>query len=161
MKIIRVRERKLLVAGMDAGLHTSVSLLDLDGNIVFLKTLKSPRMCELLEIVSGFGKVISISTDRKRPPAIIRRIGASLGSRLIMPDRNMTNKKKRILIGDHLKVRRKLDSHQKAALSSAIFALRKYNRRFKKLKDRMEKEGSVKDFRAARSSLLAEDVDAF
>ena len=89
--------RRLLISGIDVGLHTSVALLNLDGEIIFLDTMKSPKISEVLKTITDHGTVVSVSTDKSKAPSKARKISSSLGSRVISPRKNMTNKKKRMI----------------------------------------------------------------
>jgi len=48
----------------------------------------------------------------------------------------------------------KLNSHEKASLASAIFAYKKFRPGFKKLRERMEKEGTPELYEKMRDSLF-------
>ncbi|MBN2102024.1 MAG: DUF460 domain-containing protein [Candidatus Aenigmarchaeota archaeon] len=148
-------ERQLLIAGIDVGLHTGVALLDLDGEIIFLESVYSPTMSYITNTISKHGNVISISTDREKTPAKARKIASALGTSILAPMKNMTNKKKRILIESFTRQEKlKLDSHQKAALASAIFAYRNYTPRLKKLRERLEKERLPERYEEIREDFL-------
>ncbi len=137
-------QRKFLIGGMDAGLHTSFALLDLDGNLVSLSTMHSPRTSETLVRMTETGRVVALATDRTRSPGSVKKIASSIAAKLILPSRNMTRKKKRILIKEHFNGEAEdmsLNSHEKASLASAIFAYRRFRPGFKKLFERLEKEG--------------------
>lgn len=136
-------ERPTLIAGIDVGLHTSLALLDLDGNIVYLDSFYSPRNCDLLRLITSHGTIAILSTDRAKPPARAKKIASALSAGLILPVRNMTKKKKRLLIRDFLEEKLSLDSHQRAALASAIFAFRRLRPGLKKMRDRLEKRGGI------------------
>ncbi len=149
------KKRPLLIAGIDVGLHTSVALLDLDGEIIFLENIYSPTLSEITNTISKHGSIISISTDRQKTPLRAKKVAASLGSNVLAPLKNMTNKKKRILIEDFTRPEKlKLNSHRKAALASAIFAYKKYTPRLKKLREKLEKEGKAKDYENVREKFL-------
>jgi hypothetical protein len=143
--------RPILIGGLDAGHHTSVALLDLGGNIVYLDTFIHPQNSQILENITEAGNVAVLSTDRARPPSQARKIAASISAKLVLPAKNMTKKKKRILVEDYIEERkdspnlpkRRLNDHERAALASAIFAYRRFRPGFKKLEDRVEKENEA------------------
>lgn len=136
-------ERPTLIAGIDVGLHTSLALLDLDGNIVYLDSFYSPRSCDLLRLITSHGTIAVLSTDRAKAPARAKKIASTLSAGLLLPVRNMTKKRKRLLIREFLEEKVSMDSHQRAALASAIFAFRKLRPGLKKMRDRLIKRGDI------------------
>ncbi|MBN2043094.1 MAG: DUF460 domain-containing protein [Candidatus Aenigmarchaeota archaeon] len=147
-------ERRLLIGGIDVGLHTSLALLDLDGNMVSLSTMYSGHGSDILKIITEKGNVAVIATDRAKPPSGVKKIASSISAKLVLPSRNMTNKKKRIMIKDFTEDKVRLNSHEKASLASAIFAYKKFRPGFKKLRERMEKGGTPERYEEMRDSLF-------
>ena len=90
--------RPALIGGIDVGVHMSIALLDLGGDVVYLDTLVHPQNSEVLEKMIELGNVMVISTDRARPPSRVRKLSASVSAKLVLPAKNMTKKKKRLLV---------------------------------------------------------------
>jgi predicted RNase H-like nuclease (RuvC/YqgF family) len=154
-------ERQLLIGGIDVGLHTSIALLNLDGEIVCLDTLIHAQNSQVLDHMMDFGNVLVLSTDRAKPPSQMKKLASSISAKMILPSRNMTRKKKRIAILDFLEEPPKMNSHEKAALASAIFAYKKFRPSFKKLRDRLEKGKEIGKLTEKRKELflkMAKDI---
>ncbi|MFH1236802.1 MAG: DUF460 domain-containing protein, partial [Candidatus Aenigmatarchaeota archaeon] len=106
--------------------------------------------------------VLVLSTDRAKPPSQVRKIAASIAAKMVLPAKNMTKKKKRILIEDHARERndmedifgKRMNDHEKAALASAIFAYRRFRPGFKKLEDRLAKEQNAERLETHRQELF-------
>jgi predicted RNase H-like nuclease (RuvC/YqgF family) len=147
-------DRLLLIGGIDVGHHTSIALLNLSGGIVCLDTLIHPTNSQTLDHITDFGNVLVLSTDRAKPPSQMKKIASSISAKLVLPAKNMTKKKKRLLILDFLEEEMKMNDHEKAALASAIFAYKKFRPSFKKLRDRLEKNGNANDFEKSRNELF-------
>jgi predicted RNase H-like nuclease (RuvC/YqgF family) len=152
--------RKLLIAGLDAGINTGIAIIDLDKNLLCIKTLKSPSLSDISKLLLDYGCVIAVSTDKKDPPKSVKKIASSISAELICPKKNLTKKKKRILIDDFFKDKENryfkigsrsnsgyLSSHEKSALASAIYAYRKFTPMLKKLKDKIKDEEDYKRLR--------------
>lgn len=154
--------RNLLVAGIDAGLNTSFALIDLDGGLVALNSLYSAAMSDILKEMTGYGDVVIVSTDRAKAPVMARKVASSISAKLVLPARNMTKKKKRMLIEEYSEntawVRVKLTTHEKAALASAIFAYKKLRPTINKLRDHMKKKGESHKFREERDRLILKNL---
>jgi predicted RNase H-like nuclease (RuvC/YqgF family) len=154
--------RRMLIGGIDVGHHTSIALLGLDGEIAHLSTLVHPQDSEVLERMTETGNVMVLSTDRARPPSHVRKLAASVAANLVLPAKNMTRKKKRILVEDYIEERKdspglprkRMNDHEKSALASAIFAYRKFRPGFKKLEDRLKKERKTRDTDRLRNELF-------
>jgi predicted RNase H-like nuclease (RuvC/YqgF family) len=141
-------KRPFIIGGIDVGLHTSIALLDLAGDIIYLDTLIHPQNSDILERMIKMGNVLVLSTDRAKPPSQAKKIAASISAKMILPAKNMTKKKKRLLVEDFIKkgraeVKKRMNDHEKAALASAIFAYRRFRPGFKKLEDRLKKENEA------------------
>ncbi len=143
-----VNSRPFLIGGIDVGYHTSIALLDLSGSVVYLETFVQPQNSDVLERMTELGNVLILSTDRARPPSQARKIAASISAKMLLPAKNMTKKKKRVIIEDFAESDKtlpkpRMNDHEKAALASAIFAYRKFRPGFKKLEDRLKKENEA------------------
>lgn len=151
---MKTGQRQLLIGGIDVGLHTSIALLDLNGEIVCLDTLIHPKNSHILEHIMDYGNVLVLSTDRAKPPSNMKKLASSISAKMILPSRNMTRKKKRVAILDFIEEPPKMNSHEKAALASAIFAYKKFRPNFKKLEDKLQKENKMDKFEKRRQALF-------
>ncbi|HDD46028.1 MAG TPA: DUF460 domain-containing protein [Candidatus Aenigmarchaeota archaeon] len=139
--------KRLLIAGIDPGVNVGVALLDLDGNIVLLESMKSPARGDVIKRITSCGNVFAVSTDKKMVSKLIKSIASSISAELILPRRNLTKKKKRILIEEFLKKDIKIDSHEKSALASAIYAYKRFIPKIKKLRDKIKDKEKIKSVR--------------
>jgi hypothetical protein len=151
--------RQFLIGGIDVGHHTSVALVNLASNVVYLDTFIHPQSANVLDRMTEMGNVLVLSTDRAKPPAQVKKIAASIAAKIVLPAKNMTKKKKRILIEDFTYERKeppkaRLNDHEKSALASAIFAYRRFRPGFKKLEDRLAKEKNAEKLEIHRQELF-------
>ena len=128
----------LLIAGVDSGTNFALSLINLEGELIYLNSGKNLEK-KVLEICLKNGKVIAVATDKKESKKA-RKIAASLSAELILPKRDLPKYKKIRLIEDFLKEKKllaikKLNSHEKSSLAAALFAYKTYKQRLKKFED--------------------------
>ena len=130
----------LLIAGVDSGTNFALSLINLEGELIYLNSGKNLEK-EVLEICLKNGKVIAVATDKKESKKA-KKIAASLSAELILPKRDLPKYKKIRLIEDFLKEKKlfsgaikKLNSHEKSSLAAALFAYKTYKQKLKKFED--------------------------
>lgn len=111
-------ENKLVVVGIDPGTTTGYCILDLDGNIVALKSSKNLGLNGLLEDALKEGKAISVGTDKAKVPNLVSLFSAKTGARIFYPKEDLRVEEKRELT-------KKFDAkigHENDALAASLFA---------------------------------------
>ena len=109
---------KLLVVGIDPGTTTGYAILDLDGNLVSLRSSKNLGLNNLLVEVLKEGKAVSVGTDKAKIPSLVNLFSAKTGAKIIYPKDDLRVEEKRQLTKD-FKVN---DGHQNDALAASLFA---------------------------------------
>lgn len=128
-----IKDKKLLIAGIDNGSTKGYALLDLDGQLIRINSSKKFTLASITREISTHGKVVRIGSDVDRCPQFIKKIAASLNAEIYIPKENILIKKKNQLSSDYLrekKLRDKIklkDHHQRDALAAAILALKSMN----------------------------------
>ncbi len=122
----------LLIAGIDSGTNFAFSLINLDGELLYLNSGKKLEE-KILEICLEIGKVIAITTD-KRKSKKVKKLATSLSAEVVLPKKDLSKYKKSRLIKDFKN--QKLNSHEKSSLSAALFAYSKYKQKLKKFEDK-------------------------
>ncbi len=123
-------EKRLIIAGIDPGTTTGYAILDLQGNIVSLKSSKNLGLNSLLEEVFKEGKVICVGTDRAKVPNLIELFSAKTGAKILFPKEDLRVEEKREIV-------RKFSAkngHESDALAAALFAFG----RIRSILDRIE-----------------------
>ncbi len=111
-------ETKLLIAGIDPGTTTGYALLDLDGNIIALRSSKNLGLNGLLEDVLKEGKVICAGTDKAKVPSLVNLFSAKTGARIFYPKEDLRVEEKRELTKNFdAKI-----GHEDDALAASLFA---------------------------------------
>ena len=121
----------LLIAGVDFGTNSSLALLNLEGELIYLGSGKDLEK-HLLEICLKKGKVIAVATD-KRKSKKVKKLATLLEAEPILPEKDLSKFKKYRLLKNYRNL--KLNSHEKSSLASAIFAYKIYKQKLKKFED--------------------------
>ena len=113
-----MQENKLIIVGIDPGTTTGYAILDLQGNLVSLKSAKNLGLNSLLDEVLKEGKAICVGTDRAKVPNLIGLFSAKTGAKIISPKDDLRVEEKREIV-------KNFDSgngHQSDALAASLFA---------------------------------------
>ncbi len=114
-----------LILGIDPGIYTGLALIDLDGRPILIYSSKNLDREEILNMITGYGKVVAVATDVSHPPDLVRKIASTLGAQLYVPQRDLTNDEKRVTLNaiqekyPNLEVD---DTHKRDALAAAYKA---------------------------------------
>lgn len=106
--------------GIDPGTTVGVSILDTEGNLVFVTSRKHARKNEIINLVSTYGKPIIVSSDKNPIPKYVGKISASFGSKLFFPEQSLLVKQKHRIARDYLE--KIHNSHEMDSLAAAIIA---------------------------------------
>jgi len=123
----------LLVAGIDSGVNFALSLINLEGKLVYLDSGKTLEEM-ILDICLNNGKVIAVSCDKKQSKKA-KKLAASLSADLVLPKKDLSKQKKLQLVKDF--GMKKLNSHEKSSLAAALFAYKRYKQKLKKFEDKI------------------------
>jgi len=124
---------KNVIVGYDAGLNTGVAILDIEGNIIFVKTFRGEENEKIISEVMKFGKPIVIATDKRKVSKKVKEIASSFGCKVFRPKRDLLREEKEEIVREtNFKVE---DDHQRDALASALYAYRRIKKRIDKIKE--------------------------
>lgn len=112
---------KLLIVGIDPGTTTAYAVLDLNGNVVSVKSAKNLGINALLVEVTQLGKIVVIGTDKAKIPSLVEDFSAKTGARIIYPKEDLKVEEKRSMAREF----KTENEHQYDALASSLFAFRR------------------------------------
>jgi len=156
-----------VIVGIDPGIITAISIIDINGNFVALESRRHFSKENIIEYLSRYGEPIIISCDVSNPPRLVKKISSTFNSRLILPSKNMTTKKKMKLVKRFEKMIK--NKHERDALASAIFAYHKVLpllRRIDKVVRENEKKEEIKAIAIKKKNIgnikqLIENLEEF
>lgn len=111
------------------------SLLSFDGKLVLVGTRKNFGLSSIIKLLSRYGKIKVVSSDRADAPAFIKKLATKVDAKIISPLEDFTFKKKKQILQSydeelyqHIK-----NKHELSAVSAAIFAYRRLKELDKKI----------------------------
>lgn len=132
-----------LIVGLDAGANFGVAILDTEGKLISVETIRQPRRGDIIKHILKFGRPVIISSDVHPLPRNIVKIASALGSRTYYPPKSLTIKEKKRFLEDFEKEFPGIlkDIHQKDSIAAAMKAFRVYHGLFVRLGETLEREG--------------------
>ncbi|MHA1409772.1 MAG: DUF460 domain-containing protein [Candidatus Odinarchaeia archaeon] len=126
---------KRLIVGIDPGITTGLAILNLNGELLALKSTKSFSKSRIISYIYRFGEPLIIASDTVPPSNFVIKLAKITRSKLFSPSKLMTvSEKKEIVSGyvteNHIKLS---GSHQRDALAAAIKAFKFYEPLFRKV----------------------------
>jgi len=130
---------KYFICGVDPGITTAFAALDLNGNVIKIKSSKKFGLESLIKELVKIGRPIVIACDVENPPILIKKLAARFKAKVIAPRHDLkTGEKQRLVSESKIKTE---NIHQKDALSAALYALKVLRTLFKKIERVLEDKG--------------------
>jgi predicted RNase H-like nuclease (RuvC/YqgF family) len=131
--------------GIDAGTTTAIAALDLNGNLVEIKSSKELGLERTIAIIRKIGTPVMFSCDVKVPPVIVEKISSKFNAKLVYPDHDLGVAEKRILLhdffGKHGFEYKIENSHEHDAYVAAIYAFNQHQKLFQKIEKILYERG--------------------
>lgn len=124
-----MKEKPLLIVGIDPGTTTAYALLDMPGKIIALHSAKELSIDALIAKVTSAGIPVCVGCDKAKVPAFVERFAVQVSARLFSPSEDLRIDEKRALA----KGRDFRNNHEMDALASAIFAFNRVESLFRRV----------------------------
>ncbi|MBD3303808.1 DUF460 domain-containing protein [Candidatus Woesearchaeota archaeon] len=132
-----MKEKPLLVVGIDPGTTTAYALLDVDGNIIGLHSAKELSVDALIAKVTSMGIPACVGCDKAKVPAYVERFAVQVSAKLFSPpDDIRIDEKRKLTKGFGFK-----NNHEMDALASAVFAYNRVEGLFRRVDKFLEARG--------------------
>lgn len=160
---------KRLIIGVDPGMETGISIVDLEGNVLHLFSKKSLTRGEITNIIIQFGIPALVCADVHPIPIMVKKIASLFNAKISSPIHELKQVDKKSLIKNYVQDQ-KVNSHKRDALSAAIYAYRKYEENFHRVdKDheltRKQKQIAkillIRDFSLKKSMIKAQQTEHY
>ncbi len=143
-----------LIVGIDPGLTVGLSIMDLNGKILKIKSIREASRGQVIREITQYGKPSLVCVDVYPYPGYVEKVASTLNARLYTPRSVMTvaekNEIARKLAMQHGIIIR--NAHQRDALASAYKGYNRFKDEFenieRKFRDQYDKSlrDEIKDF---------------
>ena len=147
-------ERKQLIVGIDPGTTAAYAVLELDGNVLAVRSSKHLGLNRLIEETTGIGTPLIVGTDRKKCPGMINRYAAKTGAVKAVPEYDVPETEKNAMTREFSAG----NSHQKDALAAALVAYRQYKPLLKRVDKTLRKEGKEAASERVKSVVISRKI---
>ena len=148
---------KLTIIGIDPGTTKSYAVLDLNGNVLEVKSSKKLDISIITKAAFKFGNPILVGTDVNKVPNFVEKIASSFGAKLFKPEINLQENHKHKIAKKFLKKKNfKINNkHENDALISAILAYKS----IKPLLNKIENKYPDKNVEEIKNLVLKENIN--
>lgn len=141
-----------VIIGIDPGITTGLCALDLNGNLVDVFSSKKMGIRKIIEWINKIGKPVIIACDVKVPPYLVKEICRKFKAKIVCPKKDMKIGEKQKLVEKYIdKIK---DSHQRDACAASLFAYKKFEPLFKKIKKNLEKIGKLEKLDDVKKKII-------
>jgi len=132
-----------LIVGYDPGLTVGLAIIDFEGNLLYLESLKYTGINDICEIILKYGKPLIISTDKTNLPIMVERLSINFSSITFKPPRDLLVEEKKKIVNKFIEEKNlyniKIDKHKRDALAAALYALNYYSKIYSTIKEEVNK----------------------
>lgn len=140
-----------IIVGFDPGLTVGIAILDLEGNILSIRSFKEISMAEIIKYIINYGKTVLVATDVYPAPKTVKKLASSLNSKINSPYRSMSVESKIELVKDYIAEKSSADrskvvysdevpqnDHERDAFAAAIKTYNDYKGKLGQIEKRTE-----------------------
>ncbi|MFZ8788879.1 MAG: DUF460 domain-containing protein, partial [Acidilobaceae archaeon] len=131
-----------LIVGVDPGVTTGVALVDLDGRILHVTSIRAADRGSVVELISRYGKPVIVAVDVSEVPDSVRKLATQLGANIYTPPHDLTSIEKRDLIERFAGEVKLKDSHERDALAAAYKAYLSLREKLEDVEEKLRDMGA-------------------
>lgn len=137
-------EERYLIVGYDPGVSVGLAVLDLDMNLVYVTSGRELDRGDIHNLLVKLGHPALVATDKNPPPEMCKKLAASLGALLYVPQKSLSTAEKEAIVSEFVKQHPSIDirnSHERDALAAALKAYREFQEKLEKLSYKLKEIG--------------------
>ncbi|MEK6937048.1 MAG: DUF460 domain-containing protein [Nanoarchaeota archaeon] len=149
-----------LILGIDPGSTIGFAVLDLDGKLIKLESLRNCDLNKAVSKINGLGKIIAVGTDVKPVPKFVGKFASNFGAKVIEPKDDLQFKYKQKVTKEFLKDKkvRIKNKHEMDALAAALFAFKHYQPLFNKINNHLNQINKGYLNKEIKNSVLRKEI---
>ncbi len=137
-----VRERRIVIVGIDPGITVGIAVIDLNGRIIALHSERNMPVGEVFRFISEIGHPVVVATDVSPAPGFVEKIARSFKASLFVPRESLrVEEKNELLRSLGIKVD---DDHQRDALAAAYKAYLRLKPKLEHVEAKLKEAGLAK-----------------
>ena len=136
-----------LIVGIDPGMSIGLAIIDLNGELLALKTMRRASRSEIIEEILNHGYPIIIATDVNPPPKSVIRIANMFDAKLLVSKYDMKAEEKKRIVAEYEERKgiRVESSHERDSLAAALKVYYRTKNLIARVRAKAEEAGLGKD----------------
>lgn len=149
-----------LILGIDPGSTIGYAVLDLNGKLVKIDSLRNSDLNKAVSKISGLGKVIVVGTDVNPVPKFVDKFASNFGAKIIEPKDDLQLKYKQKVTKEYLKNKdvKIKNKHELDALAAALIAFKHYQPLFNKIDNHLNQINKNYLNKKIKNTVLIKDI---
>ncbi len=143
-----------LILGIDPGVTTGIALVDLDGRILHVSSIRAIDRGSIVELVSRYGKPVIVAVDVSEVPESVKKLATQLGANIYTPPHDLSVVEKRDLIERFAEEAKVRDSHERDALAAAYKAYLSLREKLESIESKLRDMGADIDREEVKRGVL-------
>lgn len=126
---------KNIIVGIDPGTTVGYAVLDTHGEILDISSHRGLSMSDLIARLSVHGLPLLIGTDKKSVPALIKKVNASVGAKIVAPKNDLSISDKKNFS------KQSSNDHERDSLAAAYHAYKSVRKTISKIDEFLTENG--------------------
>ncbi len=149
-----------LILGLDPGSTIGYAVLDLDGRLVKIESLRNCDLNKAVSKINKLGKIIVVGTDVNPVPKFVDKVASNFGAKVIEPKDDLQLKYKHKVTKEFLKDKKiKIkNKHELDALAAALIAFKHYQPLFNKIDNHLNQINKNYLNKKIKNSVLIKEI---
>ena len=136
-------EAKPIMIGIDPGMSIGLSIFDLNGNLLLLKTLRRASISDVVDEIIKYGKPVLLTSDVSPPPKALLKLASIFGAKIYTHNSSLSVREKWDVTQRYCEVHGVSikTSHERDSLAALIKAYNHYKNLWSKAASHIEEVG--------------------
>jgi len=157
---VRRKSDRGLIVGIDPGPNTGIAILNFNGNILLVDSMRSAARGDIIRKITLHGDPTIIAADVTPPPDFVVKISKMLNTGLAYPDRLYSSGEKSELVDNYTSNGTRIKgAHKRDALFGAIKAFNKYSDLFNRIDNSLSEPDELPLRNKVKQMIIKEELN--